>query len=295
MIPAAIIGIGKFGGRELTTGSDLDLFVVYRSPGWTDGLAPVEAHVFYGRAVEALSALLGDITSAGIVFPVDLRLRPGSKGSGFAASLDAVGRYYREWADPWERQTLTRARLVGGDRRLGRELRRLIDALVYGAQAPPPDLKEMRALRGRMEKELGRENAGRLHVKFGRGGLVDVEFITQALQMLHGDRLPALRRANTIQALRAIRAAGLLPAEECEALTEHYRFLRRVSAGLRLFGVRPADTLEPAGPIPGRLAKSLDYPSRKEFLEDYRRRTAWLRALYDRVVRRHGLHPEVTQ
>src|SRR5437867_13427031 len=93
MIPAAIIGIGKFGGRELTTGSDLDLFVVYQHPGWTDGPVRVEAHVFYDRAVEALSALLGDITSAGIVFPVDLRLRPAPTGSGFATSLDAVEQY----------------------------------------------------------------------------------------------------------------------------------------------------------------------------------------------------------
>jgi len=286
MIHAAIIGIGKYGGRELTTGSDLDLFVVYGRPGWTDGPARVEAHVFYDRAVERLSELLGDITAAGIVFPVDLRLRPGSKGSGFATSLDAVEQYYREWADPWERQTLTRARLAGGDPRVGRALRKLLDALVYGPGAAPPDLKEMRELRERMEKELGKENPGRLHVKFGRGGLVDVEFITQALQMLHGASVRAVRRANTILALEAVKAARLLPASDCDALVEHYRFLRRVSAGLRLFGARPADALEPAGPIPGRLAKSLDYPSRKEFLDDYRRRTAWVRALYDRVVAR---------
>jgi [glutamine synthetase] adenylyltransferase / [glutamine synthetase]-adenylyl-L-tyrosine phosphorylase len=285
-ISAAIIGIGKFGGRELTTGSDLDLFVVYGGAGLTDGPDPVEAHVFYDRAVESLSALLGDITAAGVVFPVDLRLRPGSKGSGFATSLDAVEQYYREWADPWERQTLTRARLVGGDPRLGRALRKLLGRLVYGREAPPPDLKEMRGLRERMEKELGKESPGRLHVKFGRGGLVDVEFITQALQMLHGTRHPALRRANTLLALRAIEAAALLPADDGDALSDHYRFLRRVCAGLRLFAARPADTLEPAGPVPGRLAKALDYPSRKEFLEDYRRRTTWVRALYDRVVPR---------
>jgi glutamate-ammonia-ligase adenylyltransferase len=286
LISAAIIGIGKFGGRELTTGSDLDLFVVYGGAGLTDGPEPVEAHVFYDRAVESLSALLGDITAAGVVFPVDLRLRPGSKGSGFATSLDAVEQYYREWADPWERQTLTRARLVGGDPRLGRALRKLLSRLVYGREALPPDLKEMRALRERMEKELGKESPGRLHVKFGRGGLVDVEFITQALQMLHGARHPALRRANTLLALRAIKAAALLPSDDCDALSEHYRFLRRVSAGLRLFAVRPADTLEPASPVPGRLAKTLDYPSRKEFLDDYRRRTTWVRALYDRIVPR---------
>jgi glutamate-ammonia-ligase adenylyltransferase len=142
----------------------------------------------------------------------------------------------------------------------------------------------MRAVRERMEKELGKEAAGRLHVKFGRGGLVDAEFITQALQMLHGARHPGLRRANTIQALRAVGAAGILPADDARGLVEQYRFLRRVSTALRMFGARPADTLEPAGPIAGRVARSLDYPSRKAFLEDYRRRATWVRALYDRVV-----------
>jgi glutamate-ammonia-ligase adenylyltransferase len=135
-----------------------------------------------------------------------------------------------------------------------------------------------------MERELGKETPGRFHVKFGRGGLVDVEFITQAVQMRHGARHPGLRRANTLHAIREIAAAGLLAAEDCATLAEQYRFLRRVSLGLRLFGTRPTDTLELAGPNPARLAKTLDYPSRKEFLEDYRRRTAWVRALYDRVV-----------
>jgi glutamate-ammonia-ligase adenylyltransferase len=285
-VPAAIIGLGKLGGRELTTGSDLDLFVVYGGDGTTDGPQRVEAHVFYDRAVETLSGLLGDITAAGVAFAVDLRLRPGSKGSGFASAAEALERYYREWADPWERQTLTRARLVGGDPRLGREVRRTIRGLLYGPTAPPPDFAEMRALRARMERELGKETPGRFHVKFGRGGLVDVEFITQALQMQHGARHPGVRRPNTLAAIRGIAAADLLPAAECGTLAEQYRFLRRVSLGLRLFGTRPSDTLEVAGPNPARLATTLEYPSRKDFLEDYRRRTAWVRALYDRVVPR---------
>ncbi len=283
-IDAVIAGVGKLGGRELTTGSDLDLFVNFDRDGATDGVEPIEAAVFYHQAVEALQSLLGDITAAGIVFPVDLRLRPGSKGSTFAASVDSMAQYYREWADPWERQTLTRARLVAGDPAVGRRVRRLIIELLYGPTAAAADLKEMRMLRERMEKELGKETPGLYHVKFGRGGLVDVEFITQAFQLVHGRSHPGLRRPNTLQAIRAIGAAGLLPAEDADALGEQYRFLRRVSASLRLFGVRPSDTLELAGPFPSRVAKSLDYPSRKDFLEDYRKRTAWVRALWNRVV-----------
>ena len=283
-LDAVIVGVGKLGGRELSTGSDLDLFVIFDADGMTDGPAPVETAVFYHQAVEILQSLLGDITAAGLVFPVDLRLRPGSKGSGFAASVASMAQYYREWADPWERQTLTRARLVAGDPTVGRRVRRLITALLYGADAAPADLKEMRLLRERMEKELGKETPGVFHVKFGRGGLVDVEFITQALQLVHGRRHPGLRRPNTLQALRAIGAAGLLPAEDAATLDQQYRFLRRVSGSLRLFGARPSDTLELAGPFVSRVARSLEYASRKEFLEDYRRRTAWVRALWNRVV-----------
>ncbi|HET6366869.1 MAG TPA: bifunctional [glutamate--ammonia ligase]-adenylyl-L-tyrosine phosphorylase/[glutamate--ammonia-ligase] adenylyltransferase [Pseudomonadales bacterium] len=283
-IDAVIVGVGKLGGRELTTGSDLDLFVIFDRDGMTDGALRIEAAVFYHQAVETLQSLLGDITAAGIVFPVDLRLRPGSKGSTFAASVDSMAQYYREWADAWERQTLTRARLVAGDPGVGRRVRRLVSELLYGPTAAAPDLKEMRMLRERMEKELGKETPGLYHVKFGRGGLVDVEFITQAIQLVHGRRHPGIRRPNTLQAIRAIGAAGLLPAEDVASLAEQYRFLRRVSASLRLFGVRPSDTLELAGPFPARVAKSLDYSSRKDFLEDYRKRTAWVRALWSRVV-----------
>lgn len=280
-VPAVLVALGKLGGRELTIGSDLDLFVVYAGEGVTDGDERQEAHVFYDRAVERLASLLGDITAAGTVFPVDLRLRPGGKGSGFAASLAAFEQYYREWADLWERQTLTKARLVGGDPALGRAVRRRLARLVYDRGLTAGELKEIREIRQRMELELGKEAPGRVHVKFGRGGLVDVEFTAQALQLAHGRRHPSVRRASTVAALSALAREGLFP--DGPALVEHYGWLRRVAAGLRAFGARPADMLEAAGPMPGRLARALGYPSRAEFLADYERRTQEVRAIHDRV------------
>ncbi|MFQ5899369.1 MAG: bifunctional [glutamate--ammonia ligase]-adenylyl-L-tyrosine phosphorylase/[glutamate--ammonia-ligase] adenylyltransferase [Candidatus Methylomirabilia bacterium] len=273
--PAVVVGLGKFGGRELTTGSDLDLFVVY-----DDGDA---AHPFYERAVERLSSLLGDITATGVVYPVDLRLRPGSRGSSFASSLAALGGYYREWADLWERQALTRARVVWGDRRLARRVGRVIREITYRGPLSHADLKEIQDIRQRMELELGRENPGHLSVKYGRGGLADVEFIVQTFQLSEGAQAPAIRRANTAAAIRALGRQGRLAESDAAQLADHYRFLRRVSASLRLFGARRADVLELSGRMPVRLAKSLGFPSRAEFLADYRRRTAEVRRLYDRV------------
>ncbi|HEX6211427.1 MAG TPA: bifunctional [glutamate--ammonia ligase]-adenylyl-L-tyrosine phosphorylase/[glutamate--ammonia-ligase] adenylyltransferase [Methylomirabilota bacterium] len=287
-IPAVIVGVGKLGGRELTTGSDLDLFVVFDTPGPndgpTDGPTPVDAHTFYSGAVERLAGALGDITPAGVAFAVDLRLRPGSKGSGFAASVDALQRYYEDHGDLWERQTLTRARLVLGDRALGRRVRATLQRLVYGAPLPRSALKEIGEVRGRMEVELGKETPGRWHVKFGRGGLVDVEFLTQALQLVHGARHPEVRPPSTTAALTGLARAGALPAATAAGLAEDYRFLRRVSTALRLLGARPTDTLELAGPMPARVATALGLGSRDAFLAAYRERTGAVRAAYERVL-----------
>ena len=281
-VPAVIVGVGKLGGRELTTGSDLDLFVVFDDPGpgdgMTDGGAPVDAHTFYSLAVERLASVLGDITPAGVAFAVDLRIRPGSKGSGFAASLDAMRRYYEDHGDLWERQTLTRARLVLGDRGLGRRVRAMLRRLVYGAPLPDRALEEIGEVRTRMERELGKETPGRWHVKQGRGGLVDVEFLAQGLQLVHGAAHPDARQVSTAAALAGLARVGALPAATAAALAADYRFLRRVSAALRLLGARPPDTIELAGPMPGRVASALGLGSREAFLGIYRERTAAVRA-----------------
>jgi glutamate-ammonia-ligase adenylyltransferase len=288
-IPAAIVGLGKLGGRELTTGSDLDLFIVYGSAeGVTEGAARVDAHTFWDTAVERLAGVLGDITAAGVAFPVDLRLRAGSKGSGFAASLAAAQRYYAEYGDLWERQSLTRARLVGGNRALGRRVLAMIRRYVYGEPLGPRGLKEIADVRTRMELELARETPGRVNVKLGRGGLVDVEFLTQALQLVHGHAHPEVRRPGTVAALRALGRVGALAPGVVHSLIDHHRFLRRVSAGLRLLSARPPDTLELAGPMPARVAAALGYPSRDAFLKDYRAHTEAVRALYTEVMKRGG-------
>ena len=279
-VPAVTVGMGKLGGRELTTGSDLDVFVVFGDEGVTDGAQPIENHTFYSEAVERLAGALGDITAAGVAFPVDLRLRPGSKGSGFASSVAALARYYEEYGDLWERQTLTRARVLDGDRGLARAVRRALRTIVYGAPLPHASLKEVVAVRKRMEMELGKETRGRVHAKYGKGGLVDVEFLVQALALVHGADRPDVRCANTTTALRALARAGALAGDQATALAEHYRFLRRVSAAVRLLGARPADVLDLAGPMPARVATSLGYPSRQAFLDDYRARTDAVRAAY---------------
>ena len=297
-IPAVIVGLGKLGGRELTTGSDLDLFVTFGGEGeatsdaTTDGPVPVDTHSFYSGAVERLASALGDITPAGVAFAVDLRLRPGSKGSGFASGVDALERYYQEHGDLWERQSLTRARVVAGDARLARRVRRILRRLVYGAPLPEGALKAIRDVRRRMELELGKETRGRWHVKLGRGGLVDVEFLAQGLQLVHGAAHPEARHAGTTAALRGLARAGVLAPDTARALADHYRFLRRVSAALRLLGARPTDTLELAGPMPTRVGTALGLPSRDALLTAYKENTNAVRRTYDELMNADPMNAE---
>jgi [glutamine synthetase] adenylyltransferase / [glutamine synthetase]-adenylyl-L-tyrosine phosphorylase len=283
-IPSVIVGLGKLGGRELVTGSDLDLFVIFGEDGTTDGPERIDAAWFYSLAVERLASVLGDITSAGVAFPVDLRLRPGSKGSGFASSVASLERYYLEHGDLWEQQTLTRARLILGDRAVARRVRTALRRLVYGHALPRVSLKEIAEVRGRMERELGRETRGRLHVKYGRGGLVDVEFLAQALQLVHGHQAPDVRRFTTTAALKGLRRIGALEPATAKQLVERYRLLRRISAALRLLGARPSDTLELAGPMPARVATALGYESRQAFLDAYRDNATAVRDAYDHAI-----------
>jgi glutamate-ammonia-ligase adenylyltransferase len=283
-IASVIVGLGKLGGRELVTGSDLDLFVVFGEDGTTDGAERIDAAWFYSLAVERLASVLGDITAAGVAFPVDLRLRPGSKGSGFASSIASLERYYLEHGDLWERQTLTRTRLILGDRAVARRVRAALRRVVYGDALPRASLKEIAEVRTRMERELGRETRGRLHVKYGRGGLVDVEFLAQALQLVHGHQKPDVRRFTTTAALHGLARAGALEQATAAGLVDRYRLLRRISAALRLLGARPSDTLELAGPMPARVATALGYESRQAFLDAYRENATAVRLTYEEVM-----------
>src|SRR5437016_7941598 len=283
-IPAVIVGLGKLGGRELVTGSDLDLFVVFGEDGATDGADRIDAHWFYSLTVERLASVLGDITPAGVAFPVDLRLRPGSKGSGFASSVAALERYYLEHGDLWERQTLTRARLILGDRALARRVRAALRRLVYGDALPRASLKEIAEVRTRMERELGRETRGRLHVKYGRGGLVDVEFLAQALQLVHGHDKPDARRFTTTAALNGLARAGALDRAAAAGLVERYPLLRSISAARRLLGSLLSYTIELAPPAPARVATALGYESRQALLDAYRENATAVRTAYEEAT-----------
>ena len=245
--PFAVIAMGKWGGRELGYPSDLDVLFVYGVPDESHGPATRRAADELARN---FSAALGKVTEEGVAYKVDAGLRPEGKDGPLARTLDGYLKYYERWAEVWEHQALTRARWVAGDRAIG-------EAFVAGAGEfafPDPltteSILEIRKMKARIEAErIPPGEDPDFHFKLGKGGLVDVEFIAQLLQMRYGARLPPMRSPATLDALTAAAEARLLTGSEAVHLTDAYLFCTRLRNRLYLqtgrdVGSLPTDPAE---------------------------------------------------
>ncbi|HXU70622.1 MAG TPA: bifunctional [glutamate--ammonia ligase]-adenylyl-L-tyrosine phosphorylase/[glutamate--ammonia-ligase] adenylyltransferase [Polyangia bacterium] len=273
----AVIGLGKLGGRELTYASDLDVIFVYSD----DGDAFEVMSRLAQRLIHALSAYLDE----GRLYEIDTRLRPSGQKGTLVSSLAGFRAYHAKEAAVWERQALIKARTVAGDRALGDQIERLASELVYKDAAV--DAREIGRIRARMEKEIAQETAHVFNIKTGRGGLVDVEFLVQYLQLVHGPRLPSLRQRATVDALAALAREGVLPAEEARTLAESYAFLRRLENRLRIVHDRSIQQITDRAGELGTLARRLGYhgaDAGARLLADYRAHTERIRALYARYL-----------
>jgi glutamate-ammonia-ligase adenylyltransferase len=258
----AVLGLGKLGAAELDYHSDLDVIFVYQGgrEAASAGRSRPAAAELAARLAQRVISLLSATTREGIAFRMDARLRPSGRAGPLVTSLPAFDAYHRGGGgQTWERQALIRLRPVAGDPGLGREARRVVDRLLF--QGPPAldPRPELRRMRDRLRAERGREEGGGIDLKAGPGGLWDVAFAVQALQLLHGWRAEALQSPNLLLALEGLKREGLLADEDGATLAEGYRFLRRVEARLRIVEERPTDVLpRQAGPL-GALARGLGY------------------------------------
>ncbi len=228
-----VVALGKAGSREMMAGSDLDLMLVYdhgERVTQSTGRAALAPSQYFARAAQALVAALTVPTRDGKLYDVDMRLRPSGGKGPFAVSLSAFERYHRESAWTWERLALTRARVVAGPARLRARVSRAIGtALAQGD--PGAILPDTAAMRRRLEAEL--PSHGQWDAKLRPGGLMDVEFIAQALQLLHADR-PRLLHPCTRVALARLGAAGVLAQDEADRLVQADRVWRAVQGLLRI-------------------------------------------------------------
>ncbi|EFE69894.1 glutamate-ammonia-ligase adenylyltransferase [Streptomyces viridosporus ATCC 14672] len=235
-----IIGMGRFGGHELGYGSDADVLFVHEP---REGADEQEASRAAHKVVAEMRRLL-QIPSADPPLLVDADLRPEGKSGPLVRTLKSYEAYYRRWSLVWERHALLRAEPVAGDEDLGRRFTELIDPLRYPAGGLDEEaVREIRRLKARMESErLPRGTDPKLHAKLGPGGLSDVEWTVQLLQLRHGAEEPGLRTTRTRQALAAARAAGLVREEDAAILDEAWVLATRVRNAVMLVRGRAGDT-----------------------------------------------------
>ncbi|AKN68935.1 glutamate-ammonia-ligase adenylyltransferase [Streptomyces sp. PBH53] len=279
----AIIGMGRFGGHELGYGSDADVLFVHEPQ---DGVDEHEASAAANKVVAEMRRLL-QLPSADPPLLIDADLRPEGKSGPLVRTLKSYEAYYRRWSLVWESQALLRAEPVAGDEDLGRRFTELIDPLRYPRQGLPEDaVREIRRLKARMESErLPRGADPRLHTKLGPGGLSDVEWTVQLLQLRHGHRVPGLRTTRTRQALAAAREAGLLTGEDTEILDEAWVLATRVRNAVMLVRGRAGDTFPTAPRELAAVGRYLGYGAGHagDMLDAYRRTTRRARTVVEEL------------
>jgi glutamate-ammonia-ligase adenylyltransferase len=281
--------MGKMGGDELNYHSDLDIIYVYDHQGHTDGEKPLTNHEYFAKLGQKIISILTTQTREGYAYKIDTRLRPSGNAGPLVTSLESFRDYHRREAQIWERQALTKARVVVGEGPLREAIEAICRDTVYGSGADEAVRTEIHRLRRRMEVELARERAGSYNIKTGRGGMVDVEFIVQFLQLRHGKDVPGIRGANTLTALKALGRCGLLPPEECGTLVSGYKFLRRLENRLRIIHDYSMNDLGGSLSYMNKLARRLGYDARlknpgEALMQDYEQVTEAVRRVYDRIL-----------
>ena len=256
-----VLGLGKLGGGELNFSSDVDLVYVYATDRGRAGRgkgSPSKADfaVQLGRRV---TAALAETTAEGIVYRVDLRLRPEGRSGAVAASLPSCERYYKSRGASWERLALLKARPVGGDRDLGALFLQRVRSFVFDRPFGPDAVKELLRMKHASDRRVAERGESESDVKLGRGGIREVELVVQALQVRNGRRLGALHARGSLQALQALREAQLLPDAEADVLRRAYLFLRDVENKLQMVADAQVHALPRAAEELRLLARRLGY------------------------------------
>ncbi|MCW2581449.1 MAG: bifunctional glutamine-synthetase adenylyltransferase/deadenyltransferase [Klenkia sp.] len=290
-VDMAVIAMGRLGGAEMSYGSDADVLYVHRvRPGAEDAKAAAAANAI----AHALRRLLGE-PAPDPAFEVDANLRPEGRQGPMSRSLSSFGEYYDRWVSVWEVQALLRAAPVAGDEELCRQFCDLVDPLRWPVDGlTEAQVAEIRRIKARVESErLPRGADPATHTKLGRGGLADVEWTVQLLQLQHAGTHPGLQVTPTVDALQALGDEGLLSAEDVDALREAWERASRARNAVFLVRGRPGDQLPRPGLELSGVARASGYGADVdpgEFVDDYRRATRRARSVVERVF--YGMQPD---
>ncbi|HEV8713829.1 MAG TPA: bifunctional [glutamate--ammonia ligase]-adenylyl-L-tyrosine phosphorylase/[glutamate--ammonia-ligase] adenylyltransferase, partial [Candidatus Binatia bacterium] len=241
-----VLGMGKFGGFELNFSSDIDLIYLYEcDAGPTTGgdKGALEPRAFFTQLAQGLTRALSDLVAGGRVFRVDLRLRPDGMNGPVVNSLPNVLLYYESWGQTWERVALLKARPVAGDKTLGEQFLHDISPFVFRRYLDFATLEDIKEMKARVERSLRGGERERLNVKLGRGGIREIEFAAQALQLIHAGKDPRVRERSTLRALDRLVEGKYLAGADRDTLRDAYGFLRQVEHKLQIVQDHQTHTL----------------------------------------------------
>ena len=242
-----VLGLGKLGGRELNFSSDVDLIFVYTEDGETTGARALSNHEFFTRLGQALINAIAEPSDDGFVFRVDMRLRPNGASGPLALSFDAFEQYYQVHGRDWERYAFIKARAVAGDVAAGEALLERLKPFVFRKYLDYGAFEAIRSMKVMIEREMARKGMHE-HVKLGPGGIREIEFIGQALQLIRAGREPPLQCRPILEALARLSERGYLPATARDELSAAYVFLRNVEHRLQMLADQQTHTL-PSDPL----------------------------------------------
>jgi glutamate-ammonia-ligase adenylyltransferase len=278
----AILALGKLGGGELNHSSDVDLLFLYSEEGQLT--THVSYHEFFNRLGEKILETFSTRHPAGSLFRVDLRLRPEGSAGPLARSLESMENYYAGFGETWERLALIKARGIGGSRELAYEFLRQHQPFIYPKSPSPDLLDEIAGIKRRIERDIVGEDKLERDVKLGRGGIREIEFVVQTLQLIHGARHPFLQESGMLKALRALRQLDLLPREEVLTLDNAYRFLRRVEHRLQIEAEQQTHIVPRESQDLRHLALSLRFSSSEDFTAALQEKMRAVRPIFQRIV-----------
>ncbi len=276
--PFAVLGLGKLGGQELNYSSDIDLLCVYDDTSRGGDTEAVLGH--YHRLTGLLVRNLSSPTAEGRLYRADMRLRPESGAGPLARSRTAMILYYESRGELWERQMLIKARPVAGDREFGAAFLKSLEPFIFPRTFLQHPADSVARIKARIEVSIGAEQ----NIKLMAGGIRDIEFSIQTLQLINGGLRPSVREANTLRALERLRNEGLLQDDEARALSEGYEFLRRLEHRLQVVMNTQTHTLPADGRRLGALARGMGFGSGEDLRLHVEKCLAGVRGVYERIL-----------
>lgn len=262
-----VVGFGKLGGSELNFSSDIDLVLAYPQGGESDGARVLDNSEYFVRMGRQLVRLLHEPTTDGICARVDLRLRPFGNAGRLALPFAAMEQYYQREGRDWERYAWIKARTVAGDRNAGKQLQEMLRPFVYRKYLDYTAFAGLREMKALINAEVARKDLAD-NLKLGPGGIREIEFIVQLVQLIRGGREPSLRVRGLLPALTACEARGHIPASRARALRHAYVFLRRLENRVQMLRDAQTHDLPEDGLTRERLALALDYPAWEPLAEE---------------------------